>query len=1146
MGYFTAKRFLPLFITQFLGALNDNLLKNALVVLITYRLAADHPEQAQMLVTVAAGLFILPFFLLSAMAGQMADKFSREKMTRVIKLAEIALMLLAAAGFMMHHVTFLLIVLFGMGVHSTFFGPLKYVLLPQHLQENELLSGNAAIEAGTFLAILIGTILGGVLIVLPGGDMLVSVLLIVVAVVGYVSSRAIPSAPAPDADLHLSFNIIRETGNLLRYARNDKRIFRCIMGISWFWFVGATLLAQFPAFAKDMLHADASVVTLFLTVFSLGIGLGSFLCNKLLRGTVQSTFVPLAALGMTLFCGDLAFTSLRVMPLQQDVLLSLGQFLQQSIHLRIVADLFLLAVCGGIYIVPLYAILQHDSDAQYGARVIAANNVVNAAFMVGSALFALGMLAMSLSIAHIFLATAAASLLVAFYICNLLPDALLRSLARAILTTCYRVRVNGLENFTKAGDRVLLVANHTSFLDAAIIAAYLPEKITFAINTHMAEKWWIKPLLRLVDALPLDPLNPLATKALIEAVRSGKKCMIFPEGRLTVTGSLMKIYEGPGMIADRANAVILPIRIDGAQYSPFSRLKGKVRRRLFPVVHMTVLPPHDFHVPPEIMGRVRRQKASAALYDIMSDMMFESSPYRQTLFSSLIDASHIHGGNHIIAEDIERKPLNYASFIMRSITLGAALSRHVKKHENFGLLLPNAVGTAVTFFAAQAFARIPAMLNFTSGAAAMVSALETAGIKTLVTSKRFVELARLQPIIDHIQAQGFKILYLEDLRTQIILADKTLGVLARFFPSAVYKKTGDRNAATPAVILFTSGSEGVPKGVVLSHANIQANRLQLAARVDFGPDDKVFNCLPMFHAFGLTGGTLLPLLSGIKIFFYPSPLHYRIVPELVYDTNSTILFGTDTFLSGYARSAHPYDLHSVRYIFAGAEKLREETRRVYNDKFGVRVFEGYGATETAPVLATNTPMQNRAGTVGRFMPGIQYRLENVPGIDEGGQLFVHGPNIMLGYLRADKPGILQPLADGWYDTGDIVAVDEEGYVTIKGRIKRFAKIAGEMVSLGAVEDALAHLWPQNMHLVVSIPDERKGEQLVVLTNKMDAARDAINMFFKDNSLPDIALPRKIITLEKLPLLGTGKADYQTARTIALKEAANNTSEGDIT
>ena len=372
------------------------------------------------------------------------------------------------------------------------------------------------------------------------------------------------------------------------------------------------------------------------------------------------------------------------------------------------------------------------------------------------------------------------------------------------------------------------------------------------------------------------------------------------------------------------------------------------------------------------------------------------------------------------------------------------------------------------------------------------------------------------------------------MKAKITLSDKIIGFIASYFPHRYYKMVrGKVVSKDPAVILFTSGSEGTPKGVVLSHENIQANCLQLKSVLDFGLKDRVFNAMPIFHSFGLTVGTLLPLLSGVEVFFYPSPLHYRIVPELIYDRNATIIFGTDTFFNGYAKMAHPYDFYSVRLAVVGAEKLKEETIRKYYDQFGLRIMEGYGATETAPVLAVNTSMFFKRGSVGRLLPGIEYKLEKIPGVEDGGKLLVKGGNIMAGYVRDTKPGVLEPPQDGWYDTGDIVRIDEDGFVFILGRAKRFAKIAGEMISLTAVETELNALWQGKMHAVVNIPDEKKGEQLVLFTTQADAQRPAILEHFKTKGLSELAVPKTIKVMEEIPLMGTGKVDYVKLKEIAL-------------
>jgi len=1127
------RRFLPLFITQFLGAFNDNLFKNALVILITFVTAEKAGMNSQIMVTAAAGIFILPFFLFSATAGQLADKHEKSRLVRIIKFVEIVLMILAGVGFYLESVFLLMLVLFMMGAQSTFFGPIKYGILPEHLGEDELIGGNALIEAGTFLSILTGTILGGVLILAPGGIGAVTALVIFFSVLGFAASFYIPKTRPQAPELRIRYNILTETWAILKFAGKNRSVFLSILGISWFWLVGATFLSQFPTFGKFTLGGDEYMVTLFLTVFSIGIGLGSLVCDKLLKGEVDATFVPLGALGMTVFTVDLFFASGGAPVPVSGETLSLARFLGSFAGLRILADLLFISFAGGLFIVPLYAILQSRSEESHRSRSIAANNVMNALFMVVSALGTSAMLAFHFTVPQVFLVVAVLNALVAVYVCRLLPDALVRSFLRWLLNLLYGVEVKGLENYRKAGNRVMIIANHTSFLDALLFATYIPERLTYAVNTQIASKWVFKPFLALADFFALDPTNPLGTRSLIECIRQDKKVVIFPEGRLTTTGSLMKIYEGPGMIADKSGAQVLPVSIEGARYTPFTRLKGKLRIRLFPKITMTINEPRAFQLPDEVKGRRRRRLAGAQLYDLMTGTLFECANYRQTMFDGLIQARNTHGGGHLIAEDIERHPMSYRNLITRCFILGRQLARSTCKGENTGLLLPNAVSTVVAFFGLHAYGRVPAMLNFSAGRQNLVSACRTAQIKTVFTSRRFIEAAKLENAVAGLEEIGVRITALEDLRKDIGFLDKVAGFLAGLAPAAAYRRNcPDENPDSPAVILFTSGSEGTPKGVVLSHTNIQANLAQLRCCIDFSPTDIVFNAMPLFHSFGLTGGGMLPLLSGIRTFFYPSPLHYRIVPELVYDTNATLMFGTDTFLTGYARYANPYDFYNVRYAFAGAEKLKTETVKLWSEKFGVRLFEGYGATETSPGISINTPMHNRPGTVGRLLPGMDFRLESVPGIDEGGRLIVSGPNIMLGYLKADNPGVLQPPEGGWYDTGDIVAIDDDGYLSIKGRAKRFAKIGGEMVSLTAVESDIEKIWPEHQHAVVALPDEKKGEQLVLVTDCPDAARDKIVAHARERGLAELSLPKKIVKVDRLPLLGTGKVDYPGALRLA--------------
>ena len=636
------------------------------------------------------------------------------------------------------------------------------------------------------------------------------------------------------------------------------------------------------------------------------------------------------------------------------------------------------------------------------------------------------------------------------------------------------------------------------------------------------QKWWVRPFVKLTNAMPLDPMKPMAIRSLIDAVKGGKALIIFPEGRITVTGSLMKVYDGAAMIADKADAEIVPVRIEGLEQTPFSRLsKGQVRRRWFPKVTVTILEPVRLTVDPDLKGRKRRLAAGAALYGIMSDLVFRTTSTDRTVMQAVIQAAATHGRHRVAVEDPVTGALTYKRLLIGAAILGSKLMPMAAEGRAVGVMLPNANGAVVTILGLMTAGRVPAMINFTAGAANILAACRAAQIDTILSSRVFVEKAKLTNLVAIIEKE-VRIVYLEDVRASVTIGDKVRGLFKANRP-LVERKSDDW-----AAILFTSGSEGVPKGVVLSHRNMLANAAQAAARIDFGCEDKVFNVLPVFHSFGLTVGVVLPLVSGVRIYLYPSPLHYRTVAELIYAVNATIMFGTDTFLAGYARVAHPYDFRSLRYILAGAEPVKEATRRTYMEKFGLRILEGYGVTETAPALALNTPMFNKFGSVGRILPGMEARLEKVEGVEEGGRLFVRGPNVMLGYLKVENPGVLEPPPEGWHDTGDIVTIDEQGFLTIKGRAKRFAKIGGEMISLAAVEALAGDLWPNEPTAVVAVPDLRKGERLILLTQHKSATRGEFQAFAKSKHASDLMIPSDVWVIDKLPMLGSGKVDTMAA------------------
>jgi acyl-[acyl-carrier-protein]-phospholipid O-acyltransferase/long-chain-fatty-acid--[acyl-carrier-protein] ligase len=707
----------------------------------------------------------------------------------------------------------------------------------------------------------------------------------------------------------------------------------------------------------------------------------------------------------------------------------------------------------------------------------------------------------------------------------------LRDAGRTLMRFFFRLEVSGLENIPGAGERVVITPNHVSLLDGPLLHTVLPKQAGFAVNNQIAQAWWVRPFLSVINARLLEPTKPLAARALVNAVKAGETIVIFPEGRVTLTGGLMKAYDGAAMIVDKADAWLVPVRIEGPERSPFGYLRStQTKKVLFPKFKVTFLPARRLTVDPNLKGKARRQAAGLALQDIMVDAAVETARYDRTLFAALAEARQTRDTGKPALSDPLGTKLSYRKLILGAQMLGAKLEPLAPVGGAIGIMLPNSAGVAVAFFALQAVGRVPAMINFTSGAANIKAACRAADVRVIVTSRAFVDKARLTSLVSELE-KGLRIVYLEDVRATIGLGDKVAGILAGT-RQRVARQPGDA-----AVILFTSGSEGVPKGVALSHRNILANTAQCLARLAANGEDMVFNVLPVFHSFGLTGGLMMPLLGGVPVYLYPSPLHYRIVPELLYDTCATILFGTDTFLRGYARTAHPYDLRTVRLIVAGGEAVKDSTRQTYMDRFGVRILEGYGVTETAPVLAMNTPIANKAGTVGRLSPLMRARLEPVAGIPDGGRLFVQGPNVMLGYYRAENPGVLEPPEDGWHDTGDIVAIDAQGFITIKGRAKRFAKIGGEMVSLAAVEALAADACPGAALVVVSLPDARKGERLVLITTDPALKRDVLVRHARARGAAELMVPAEILLVAGLPLLGTGKPDYVAAAALAKEKLA---------
>ncbi|MDB5525538.1 MAG: 2-acyl-glycerophospho-ethanolamine acyltransferase [Rhizobium sp.] len=668
----------------------------------------------------------------------------------------------------------------------------------------------------------------------------------------------------------------------------------------------------------------------------------------------------------------------------------------------------------------------------------------------------------------------------------------------------FGVRYRGFEHAIDLNGPIVYLVSNQSRLDRALLKTFLPVG-TFHID--------------------LDG-NADHLFTLMKSVLAGRArvCLYVPKEVEANKGTMERLGK-TGSIIKAAGARVLPIYIRGTRVSLLSYWdRDKAPRSLLPQITVTAAPPQTITDTGEI-------RFAEHLLDGLMLAKFNSTNLKQTLFEALVSAARLNGVSREILGDAMGGKLSYKQMLIGARALSVRFANVARKGEAVGVLLPSSNGVVLTVAALLSAGRPAAMLNYTSGPAAIVSAINTAAIRTVVCSSAFVEKADLQEVIARIKANGTTIMYLEDIRKDITFFEKARAFLHWRRPHT------KSQAEDAAVILFTSGSEGNPKGVALSSRNLIANAAQADCRVDISPADSLFNVLPLFHSFGLLGGMVLPLLYGIRLFLYPSPLHYKIVPTIARKTAPTVMFGTDTFLTGYARAAKDGDFDSVRMIVAGAEAVKPETRKIYSERFGARIVEGYGMTEASPVVAVNSSTFSKDGSVGRLLPGMEMRLEPVEGIEDGGRLFIAGPNIMQGYLLADQPGNPQPASGKWHDTGDIVAIDERGFITIRGRAKRFAKIAGEMISLGAVEIMVQQLWPEARHAAISVPDKRRGERIVLVTTQNPAQKQELIAYSKRYGASELMLPDDIIHVDAIPALGSGKTDYPGTTALAVQASA---------
>jgi len=1114
------RAYFPIYISQFLGTFNDNFFRTALATFIMFGAIPLTESGRAFTASILVALFMLPFFLFSAVAGELADKYGKDVIIKLVKVSQLMVAILAIIGFLLHNVWLLLAVLFIMGVLSAVLSPAKFSVLPEILEHEDLVAGNSLIQAGTYISMLFGILCGSLIYVVDKKWMFL--ILLSVAVIGLFAAIFIPALKPAGQKIDISKNFLKSTWNILSYFKHSRDIYLCILGISWFWFIGVVLVSQMPNFAKIALHGQENLYIFLITLFAFGIAAGSFLSYFLLKKEVSIKHVPLSALLMTVFIVDLSFAANHIN--LSVASMGMKEFILSFAGKRIVFDLFAFSFFGGLYIVPLMTMLQVLANRKIRARVFAANNIINVLFMLAGVIICSAFVQASLTMPAIFTLIAVFNVIGSIYICGLLPAHLLRVITNRVMRIVYKIDVKGMENFEKCKGGTLIIANHTSFIDGIILSNIFGEKVSFAINTDVAKKFFVKPFLKLVKYFPIDNSNVMVVKSIIDELKKGGMVVIFPEGRITTTGGLMKVYPGPAVVADKSNADILPVCIEGSQYSDFSYFGIKTKSRRQRKITVTILPPRKLGVDHSLPDSARRSAAVTKLYDVMCEMKFAGNSKNNTIFYSLIQKILLVGRGKEIIDDMNRQPITFGYLLGAVFAFAGRIVRQTEEDEYVGLMMSNTKTMVEIFFALSAVNRVPCMINYTDTPENILACAKNAGIKKIYTSKAFITESGLENIESKLSENGIKLFYTEDLKDGLKFTEKLFAYLMSFFPRRYYKIINKNiDISKPAVVLFTTGDTGKSKSVVLSHKNIQAIRAQLSSVMDFGIQDSFFNAMPAFHSFGITAGMLFPLLRGIKVFMYHSPLHYRTVSELVYDTNSTVILGTDTFLYGYAQTAHPYDFYSVRFVIAGVEKLREETVKAWEENFGIRIFEAYGTAETSSTLAINTPMYFKNGSTGRFLPSVEYKLDPMAGLSAGGRLTVKGPNVSNSYI---KDGVLNISSDEWFDTGDIVKIDEDGFVFVEGKIERFTEINGETVSLTAIETAVSAVWPKYKHAVVNMSGSKRNIVLFTTNSQADAQE------LEKCAAEGFVMPSKIKFIEEIPITGTGATDYVKLARIA--------------
>ena len=1111
----TGKSLFGYLATLGLDAFNDNAYKVSVSLTVMAKLLPQ--EGGTLLISAASAVFILPYILVSSFAGSLTDRLSKRTILVGAKCGEVAVMAVGAAGFYAGHIPTLFVAMFLNGIQSAIFSPAKFAIIPELVEAGAIAKTNGRVEAMTFLAIVCGTAAGALLMPVFG-DKWIGLCFVGVSMTSLLTSLWIPRVPAADPARRLAINPFGDVLRTLRGILGSHRVTAPMAGLTWFWFFGAFLQMSLLLFARQSLGLDETSTGLLLTALALSIGLGSLLAGRWSDRKIEIGLIPLGAVGMAGCTVALSFVN------------TAG---------AAACALFFLGLFGGLFIIPQDAMVQHRTNPAERGRVLAASNfLIFSGILLASGAFSLMSEIFGATPAWAIRAAGMAATVVAAYLAARLAAPLFRFMAWLFTHAVFDIRIRGTENIPHHG-AAILAANHASFMDMAIIGASVQRMIRFLMLHEYFKIRWFKPICALMRAIPFKPGNGIeALERAAAELRAGKVVCIFPEGQISRNGQILQFRKGIEILAQKSGAPIIPIHIDGMRGGPVTEDPTGRRTWLPRKFPWRVTVTFGASMP----ATSNAESVRSAVVRMSSDAVANRPAVRSTLAAEFVRAAKKNWDRPAM-DDSTGRSLTYGKLLTAVVSLRSIIRRQIPT-ANVGILLPTSVGAGVANLAVALAGKTAVNFNFTTSEESLHSAAERCGIRRVITSRRFIEKLNLTPPVEPV--------YLEDLMGGMSRIRSLMVYLGlRIVPAQVAVRLLVDRQVEPdslAAIIFSSGSSGEPKGVMLSNANVLANVSALTDVFYEQTNERILGVLPFFHSFDWTGTLWYPLIRGFRVIYHPNPTDARAIAGLARRHGATFMVATPTFCRMYLRHIAPGYFAALRTIVVGAERLRPELAAQLRETYDADVFEGYGATECSPVISVNIPSVGlsgkrqrgvKSGTVGRPIPGVAVKVVDPDTFEERatgdeGLLLVGGPNVMQGYWK-DPERTAQALRDSWYVTGDMAMVDAEGFITLTGRLARFAKIGGEMAPLGQIEETLMDMTGATDPIlaVTAVADEARGERIVVVhTQDMDIP--AILEGLKARGYPNLWIPKPLdfFRVEALPMLGTGKLDLMALRRLA--------------